>query len=137
MGVIVDTNVLIDLAIDTPRWTDWSRAAVMKASRRDTLIINQVIYSEFATRYDNEDEIAEVLDERFFVRESLPWSAAFMAGHVFQTYRERGGARDRTLPDFLIGAHAAVMGYEVITRDPAGYRNYFAGLSLVTPETHP
>lgn len=137
MGTLVDTNVLIDLTVTDPPWTDWSASTVLTAARRDDLIINQVIYSEFATRYSNKAEMDDVLDEAVFRREDIPWEAAFMAGRAFMLYRERGGARSRTLPDFIIGAHAAVMGHSIITRDPAGYRCYFAGVTLITPETHP
>lgn len=137
MGTIVDTNVLIDLTVIDPPWTEWSAASVLTAARRDDLIINHVIYAEFATRYSSKTEIDQVLDEGFFKREDVPWEAAFMAGRAFKLYRDRGGARARTLPDFIIGAHAAVMGHTIITRDPAGYRSYFEGVELITPETHP
>ena len=137
MGTIVDTNVLIDLTVIDPPWTEWSAASVLTAARRDDLIINQVIYAEFATRYSSKAEMDQVLDEGFFKREDVPWEAAFMAGRAFKLYRDRGGARPRTLPDFIIGAHAAVMGHTIITRDPAGYRSYFEGVELITPETHP
>jgi predicted nucleic acid-binding protein len=137
VGAIVDTNVLIDLTVVDPPWTDWSASAVLTAARREELIINQIIYAEFATRYSSKAEMDEVLDEDMFRREDVPWEAAFMAGRAFRLYRDRGGPRTRTLPDFIIGAHAAVMGYSIITRDPAGYRSYFEGVPLVTPETHP
>jgi predicted nucleic acid-binding protein len=137
VGMIVDTNVLIDLTVVDPPWTEWSASAVLTAARRDDLVINQIIYAEFATRYSSKAEMDGVLDEGVFRREDVPWEAAFMAGRAFRLYKDRGGSRTRTLPDFIIGAHAAAMGYSIITRDPAGYRSYFADVPLITPESHP
>jgi predicted nucleic acid-binding protein len=135
MPVLVDTNVLIDVAYRDPRWQAWSRKQL--AHQFDEgLVINPVIFAEFSYRYDDLDEVEAVLDPSEFMREHLPWEAAFAAGRAFRLYRERGGARDKVLPDFLIGAHAMVRGYAILTRDPDGYRTYFPGVDIIAPDTH-
>jgi predicted nucleic acid-binding protein len=101
------------------------------------LVINPVIYAEFSVRYGSPEEVEYLLPEDDFRRENLPWTAAFAAGAAFRKYRQTGGGRERVLPDFLIGAHAVVRGYSILTRDPKGYRSYFPTVELITPETHP
>jgi predicted nucleic acid-binding protein len=137
MAVLVDTNVLVDLAVRDPVWLGWSRSQLVRLAGREPLVINPVIYAEFSVRYERIDEVDQLLPDDEFLRESLPWAAAFAAGAAFRVYRSGGGARDRVLPDFLIGAHAAIRGYSILTRDPKGYRAYFPGVPLISPETHP
>lgn len=137
MAVLVDTNVLVDIAVRDPIWLVWSRNMLARLAPRETLMINPVIYAEFSVRYDDIDVVDSLLPEAEFRREHLPWAAAFAAGVAFRIYRKAGGARERVLPDFLIGAHAAIRGYSILTRDPKGYRAYFPDVPLVTPETHP
>jgi predicted nucleic acid-binding protein len=137
MAVLVDTNVLVDVAVRDPDWLAWSRARLFGLARDVALIINPVIYAEFSVRYNSVDEVDALLPEEQFRRESLPWFAAFAAGRAFRQYRLSGGGRERVLPDFLIGAHAAIRGYSILTRDPKGYRAYFPNVGLITPETHP
>lgn len=136
MPVLVDTNVLVDLAVSDPEWVEWSRTALGQAFYRG-LVINPIVFSEFSVRYETYDAAMDALDLEEFQRENLPWEAAFAAGQAFRLYRMRGGRRDKVLPDFLIGAHAAVRGYSVLTRDPAGYRTYFPGVEIIAPDTHP
>lgn len=136
MPVLVDTNVLIDIAYRDPQWQAWSEKQIAQQFD-EGLVINPVIFAEFSYRYDDLDEVEAVLDPGEFMREHLPWEAAFAAGRAFRVYRERGGAREKVLPDFLIGAHAAVRGYTILTRDPDGYRIYFPGVDLISPDTHP
>jgi predicted nucleic acid-binding protein len=136
MPVLVDTNVLIDIAYRDPQWQAWSEKQIAQQFD-EGLVINPVIFAEFSYRYDDLDEVEAVLDPGEFMREHLPWEAAFAAGRAFRVYRERGGAREKVLPDFLIGAHAAVRGYTILTRDPDGYRTYFPGVDLISPDTHP
>ena len=135
MAILVDTNVLVDIAVRDKNWLEWSRRQL--AAAQGLLIINQVIYSEFSVRYSSPDEVDFLLPADDFQRESLPWAAAFAAGAAFRRYRQSGGGRDRVLPDFLIGAHAVIRGYSILTRDPKGYRSYFPTVELITPETHP
>jgi predicted nucleic acid-binding protein len=134
--VLVDTNVLIDIAYRDPDWEHWSQAQL---SRRvaDGLIINPVIFAEFSYRYSDIESADAALDPSEFLREHIPWEAAFAAGQAFRVYRRRGGAREKVLPDFLIGAHAAVRGYTLLTRDPDGYRSYFPMVDVISPDTHP
>jgi len=137
MATLVDTNVLIDVAFRDPEWRDWSRARMAEALRMGALVINPVIFSEFSYRYESLEEVDALLDPSEFQREHLPWDSAFAAGRAFRIYRANGGSRERTLPDFLIGAHAVVRGYRLLTRDPAGYRSYFPSLDIIAPDTHP
>ncbi|MBR0558170.1 type II toxin-antitoxin system VapC family toxin [Ciceribacter sp. L1K23] len=137
MATLIDTNVLVDIAVRDPKWLDWSRSAVSRAATTDTLIINPVIYAEFSVRYDDIEAVDELLPPSEFRREGVPWDAAFAAGVAFRRYRLAGGRRDRVLPDFLIGAHAAIRGYTILTRDPRGYRTYFPMVDVISPDTHP
>lgn len=135
MAVLVDTNVLVDVAVRDANWLHWSRQQLTAAE--GSLIINPVIYAEFSVRYNSPEEVEYLLPEKDFFREGLPLEAAFAAGAAFRKYRASGGGRERVLPDFLIGAHAVVRGYSILTRDPKGYRAYFPSVELITPETHP
>jgi hypothetical protein len=137
MAVLVDTNVLIDVAVRDPQWSQWSRRAISQAAREHDLLVNQIVYAELSLRYERPEDLDAALDAATFARENLPWDAAFLAGRAFLTYRRHGGSRERPLPDFFIGAHAAVRGHAVITRDPRGFRTYFPTVALITPDTHP
>lgn len=136
MATLVDTNVLVDVAVRDPEWLGWSRSALAKAERDGPLVINSVIFAEFSVRYQSLDEVENLLPPEHFAREGIPWSAAFAAGAAFRRYRRSGGGRDRVLPDFLIGAHAVIRDYAILTRDPKGYRSYFPTVTLITPQTH-
>ena len=137
MATLVDTNVLVDIAVRDPHWLEWSRAALAKAKRMGPLVINPVIFAEFSVRYETLEEVDALLPQEAFVREGLPWSAAFAAGTAFRLYRRSGGGRERVLPDFLIGAHAVIRDYAILTRDVKGYRSYFPTVELMTPSNHP
>jgi len=137
VAVLVDTNVLVDVAVRDPLWSVWSRGKLAGLSGREPLVINPIIYAEFSVRYSSIDDVDELLPPQEFRREALPWTSAFAAGAAFGLYRRSGGERQRVLPDFLIGAHAAIRGYSILTRDPKGYRAYFPDIRLISPETHP
>lgn len=137
MVTIVDTNVLVDLTLAGSSWHSWSRGQVVSAFKRGPVVINPIIYAEFSFRYEDIEEVERLLPQDEFRRENLPWPAAFAAAAAFRVYRASGGGREHILPDFLIGAHAAIRGYSVLTRDTKGYRSYFPSLDLITPETHP
>lgn len=137
MVTIVDTNVLVDLAIPSSAWHNWSNEQVFSAFKRGPVVINPIIYAEFSVRYSSVDRVDELLPQSEFRRENLPWAAAFAAAAAFRIYRQSGGGRERILPDFLIGAHAAIRGYSILTRDSKGYRSYFPTVDLISPETHP
>ncbi|RUM18975.1 PIN domain-containing protein [Rhizobium phaseoli] len=137
MATLVDTNILVDLAVAGSDWHDWSRRKMLDVFRDGPVLINPIIYSEFSVRYEDMDEVEQLLPQDEFRRENLPWPAVFAAAQAFRLYRRAGGRRDQILPDFLIGAHAAIRGYKILTRDPGGYRSYFPSVELITPETHP
>jgi predicted nucleic acid-binding protein len=133
-AVLVDSNVLLDLTAKDSDWTDWSARALEAASDRFRLVINAVIYGEVSVRYSRIEDLDLALPEALFEREELPYEAAFLAGKVFRSYRQRGGARRSPLPDFLIGAHASIAGYQLLTRDVPRYRTYFPHLRLIAPD---
>jgi predicted nucleic acid-binding protein len=137
MSMLVDSNVLMDIAYRHPVWMEWSQQTLASASVRDELIINSIIFAEFSFRHETYEEADMLLPPEDFRREDFPFIAAFAAAKAFAVYRKSGGAKTRPLPDFFIGAHAAVCGHSIITRDPSGYRSYFPDVELITPETHP
>ena len=137
MPALVDSNVLLDIVTEDQDWREWSRRILKSMFAVDTLVINPIIFSEFSVRFDRYDEAIAALPDDEFRREEIPWMAAFAAAKAFVAYRRAGGTKDRPLPDFFIGAHAIVRGYRIITRDVSGYRSYFPGVELVTPQSHP
>ncbi|MFQ5666895.1 MAG: type II toxin-antitoxin system VapC family toxin [Candidatus Binatia bacterium] len=132
-GVLVDSNVLLDIFTEDRRWYSWSAGALAQCADDSVLTINPIIYAEVSIRFDTMEELDDVLSEDYFQRLPLPWEAAFLAGKAFLKYRRRRAARRTPLPDFYIGAHAAIAGLRVLTRDPARYRSYFPRLSIVAP----
>jgi predicted nucleic acid-binding protein len=133
-GVLIDSNVLLDLMTEDDVWFSWSRTAIERVADRHRLIINPVIYAEVSMRYSRVEDLDEALPKSFLDREPMPYEGAFLAAKAYQSYRRRGGQRSSTLPDFFIGAHAAVAGYQVLTRDVSRYRTYFPKLPLITPD---
>lgn len=131
--VLVDSNVILDIAYEDPRWRAWSEAAIEQAAEQAALVINPIIYAEVSIGYAYIEHVEAVLAIDRFRRESLPYEAAFLAGKSFLAYRRQGGSRTSPLPDFYIGAHAAVRGYRLLTRDAARYRIYFPTLELMAP----
>lgn len=132
-STLVDTNVLLDVLTDDHRWGQWSLPALSDAADRGRLIINPVIYAEISTVFDRIEDLDEAVPAADFVREPLPWTAGFLAGKAFLMYRRRGGERRSPLPDFYIGAHAAVAGHRLLTRDAARYRTYFPTVDIHAP----
>lgn len=133
-AVIVDSNVLIDLLTEDPHWVDWSIAQVTAVADRYRLVINPIIYAEVSVRLPRMEDVDAALPAGRFDREPIPFEAAFLAGKSFDSYRRRGGTRRSPLPDFFIGAHAAVAGYRLLTRDASRYRTYFPRLTLIAPD---
>ncbi len=131
--VLVDSNVLLDVATNDPRWASWSSKTLARIADRSILVINPLIYAEISISYDRIEDLESALPASVFRRDALPYEAAFLAGKCFRNYRRRGGARRAPLPDFYIGAHAAVAGYRLLTRDAARYRGYFPTVDLITP----
>jgi predicted nucleic acid-binding protein len=131
--VLVDSNILLDIFTQDESWYSWSAEALARTANSSTLAINPIIYSEVSVRFDSLEELDEVLSEETLARLPLPWPAAFLAGRCFVMYRRRGGLRRSPLPDFYVGAHAAVDGMQLLTRDPSRYRTYLPQLSLIAP----
>lgn len=132
--VLVDSNVLLDILTEDAKWLAWSGEALARCADQDSLAINPLIYAEVSIGFEQQGELDAALPELTFRRLPLPWEAAFVAGKCFRTYRQRGGSRRSPLPDFYIGAHAAVSGLRLLTRDASRYRTYFPELEIVCPE---
>lgn len=131
--VLVDTNVLLDVFTDDPRWQPWSAAQLEAAAGRGELAINPIIYAELARAFERESHLERALASWPLVRLALPYGAGFRAGQAFVAYRREGGARRAPLPDFYIGAHALTARLPLLTRDAARYRRYFPRLALIAP----
>jgi len=132
-GTLVDSNVLLDLFSRDPRWADWSGTQLAGALNDGPVVINQVVYAEVSLGFSSIEALDAVLSRDRFVRASLPWPAAFLAARAYRSYRAHGGTRTSPLPDFFIGAHAAVLGLRLLTRDAARYRTYFPTVQLIAP----
>lgn len=137
MPTLVDTNVLIDVFDTGSPWEDWSTRHIERARAEGAIVINQIVYAEMAAGFPVEAALESALSPSRFLREDLPWEAAFAAGHAFIAYRRGGGPKNSPLPDFYIGAHAAIRGYTLLTRDQNRYRAYFPMLRIISPDTHP
>lgn len=132
-GVLVDSNVLLDAALNDPNWSVWSESALAECADRTALIVNPIVYAEVSVGYKTIEALDAAVPSALYSREPLPWEAAFLAGKCFAAYRKRGGTRTSPLPDFYIGAHAAIAGLAVLTRDAARYRTYFPKLEVLAP----
>jgi len=132
-AVLIDANVLIDIIHGDEGWSEWSSAAVADVLARGRAVINPVIYAEVSMRLSSIELADEAMPEAIYAREAIPFEAAFLAGKVFHAYRGRGGRKTAPLPDFFIGAHAAVAGHALLTRDPRPYRRDFPKLRLIAP----
>lgn len=131
MTTLVDANVLLDVITEDPRWLSWSSEALADAAARGAVAINPIVYAEVSLAYDTIESLDAAIDG--FARLALPYAAGFLAARCFLRYRRAGGKRRSPLPDFYIGAHAAIEGFALLTRDAARYRSYFPRLDLVTP----
>jgi len=131
--ILVDSNVILDVVTEDPKWCSWSVDQLERLAEHHTLLINPIIYSEVSIGFDRIEDLDQALPPEFFRREALPWEAGFLAGKCFVKYRRAGGVRHSPLPDFYIGAHAAIRDLTLLTRDPRRYRRYFPRLTLITP----
>jgi predicted nucleic acid-binding protein len=131
---LIDTNILLDLFTDDPVWAEWSIRQLDAALVKGPLTINSVVYAELSVRFERIEDLNAVLDEAAISMVDIPRSALFLAGKVFQKYRAAGGSRSGVLPDFFIGAHAAVVGMPLLTRDVQRYRAYFPSVTLLAPQ---
>jgi predicted nucleic acid-binding protein len=133
LGVLVDSNVLLDVATDDPVWAAWSGHALAQCAEFAPLVINPIIYAEVSVGFRTIEALNRAVPGDTFKRSPLPWEAGFLAGKCFLAYRRRGGQRTTPLPDFYIGAHAAIEGLAMLTRDDARYRTYFPKLEVLAP----
>jgi predicted nucleic acid-binding protein len=134
--ILVDSNILIDLLTVNSEWFEWSSTALAQAAEDGLLVINPLIYAEVSIRFQRIEDLDDALPPDDFIRTPLPWSAAFLAGKSFLDYRRRGGTKTAPLPDFYIGAHAAVAKFKLLTRGVARYRTYFPTVELIAPDDH-
>jgi len=133
-GVLVDSNVLLDVLTGDSEWEPWSSNAIEAAGDRYQLVINPIILAEVSVHFSRIEDLDEALPKVLFSREPIWDAAAFLAGKAYLAYRRRGGAGRSPLPDFFIGAHAAIAGHRLLTRDVARYRTYFPQLNLIAPQ---
>jgi hypothetical protein len=132
--ILVDSNVLLDVMSEDEEWFGWSSDALERCAEENVVCINPVIYAEVSVRFEQIEELEAALPADVIERLSIPYEAAFLAGKCFLQYRRRGGKRRSTLPDFFIGAHAAVAGMTLLTRDKSRYSTYFPKLHVIAPE---
>lgn len=133
MPTLVDANVLLDCLDEGSEWEDWSASMIASASEAGVIVINPIVYAEVSVGFRSIDDLDDALPPDYFTRAPLPWEAAFLAAKVFEQYRRRGGLKRSPLPDFYIGAHAAVTGMTLLTRDARRYRAYFPKLRIISP----
>lgn len=136
-GVLVDSNVLLDVATKDPVWHEWSAEALSLCAEHASLVINPIVYAEVSIGFSTIESLEAALPRNVYQRAGLPWEAAFLAGKAFLAYRRRGGSRPAPLPDFYIGAHAAIERLALLTRDAAGYSTYFPSLAILSPLSAP
>ena len=133
--VLVDTNVLLDVFLDDPKWSRWSIDALDAANARGQLVINALIYAEVAIAFAGIEELEQALSKAALAIEPIPREALFLAGKAFLDYRERLDTKSNVPPDFFVGAHAAVAEIPIVTRDVGRYRSYFPTVELIVPPT--
>lgn len=131
--LLVDTNVLVDVLEDDPEWADWSVGQLRAQSKVHRLAINPVIYSELSLTFSTVEALDRAIDDLGLVMIEIPRPALFLAGKAFVRYRRQGGKKNNVLADFFIGAHAAVSGFAVLTRDTRRYVSYFSGVRMISP----
>jgi predicted nucleic acid-binding protein len=135
-STLIDTNILIDVWGTPKPWSRWSREALVRCREEGELLVNAIIWSEIAPSLDAR-RLVDYVRELDINRENLPFEAAYEAGTAHARYRRAGGSRERTLPDFLIGAHASHVGHRLLTRDPSRYARYFPSVDIISPDTYP
>ena len=133
-GVLVDSNIILDILLDDPNWAGWSETALADASQNSTLYINQIVYTEVSIAFQKIEELESALNKGGFQLLEIPKEALFLAGKAYLRYRRGKGTKQSPLPDFYIGAQAAVLGMDLITRDEGRYRTYFPTVRIMCPE---
>ena len=130
--ILVDSNIILDILTEDPNWYDWSASTLETLAEDNKLIINDVIYSEISMSFRYIEELEEILTNSFIIQ-PIPKEALFLAGKVFVKYKNAGGVKQSTLPDFFIGAHASILSIPLLTRDKKGYKNNFPNLKIICP----
>ena len=133
-GLLVDSNVILDIFLDDPHWAAWSATALANASHNSTLYINQIVYTEVSIGFNKIEELESALHKGGFQMLEIPKEALFLAGKAYLSYRRGKGTKKSPLPDFYIGAHAAVLDIDLITRDEGRYRTYFPTVRIISPK---
>ncbi len=131
-GTVVDSSVLLDVLTEDATWLTWSQAEFTAAAQRGIIVLNAVVLAEIAPRFSRVEALQDALPSMAIIEE-IPLAASFLAGHAHANYRRAGGCREAILPDFLIGAHAAVTGRPLLTRDPRRVASYIPGAVLIAP----
>ena len=131
--LLVDTNVLVDVLQNDPQWADWSIAQLRAQAQLHALAINPVIYAELSLSFSTFEALDRVVATMELAMHEVPRPALFLAGKAYLQYRRRGGGKAQVLPDFFIGAHAAVEGWPLLTRDASRFRTYFPSMEVVAP----
>ena len=131
--LLVDTNVLVDVLEDDPAWADWSIGQLRAQSKIHPLLINPIIYTELSLTFSRVEALDQAIESMGLALKELPRPALFLAGKAFALYRRKGGKKSNVLADFFVGAHAAVLGCPLLTRDAQRYRSYFPSIKLITP----
>jgi len=134
MRAVVDTNVLVDVLENDSEWADWSIGQLRAQSKVHRLAINPIIYSELSLTFSTVEALDKTIAELGLAMIELPRPALFLAGKAFVRYRRQGGTKNNVLSDFFIGAHAAVSGYPLLTRDTRRYTTYFSDVQLIAPD---
>jgi predicted nucleic acid-binding protein len=132
-GTLVDSDVLLDIVTEDDEWFTWSSERLAAAADEGPLFLNPIIYAEVAAGFERIEDLDDALPTAYYRRVPLPWESAFLAGQCFVRYRRRGGPRRSPMPEFYIGAHAAMAGLTLLTRDARRYRAYFPTLKLIAP----
>ncbi len=133
IGTLIDSSVILDIFTNDAKWFEWSDNAVERCAKQGNLYINEMVFAEVSVNFATIEELDEELPERTFRRIAVPFDAAFLAAKIHLQYRQAGGTRSTTLPDFFIGAHAAVSNFQLLTRDAARYRTYFPTVEVIAP----
>jgi predicted nucleic acid-binding protein len=133
-GVLVDSNILLDIATKDAKWGAWSENALAECAEHSNLIINPIVYAEVSIGFTTIEALNHALPGDLYQREPLPWEAGFLAGKCFLAYRKRGGQKTSPMPDFYIGAHAAIEGLALLTRDATRFQTYFPKIEVLSPE---
>ena len=131
--LLVDSNIILDIFLNDPNWADWSESALVQYSDHTKLYINSIVYTEVSIAFERIEKLESALDKGGFQMMEIPKEALFLAGKAFLKYRKGKGVKRSPLPDFYIGAQAAIFDLDLITRDVSRYRIYFPSVRLISP----